>query len=68
MSTLSERLKLKRKQLGLTQQNVADKLGVNQSTYAYYETAKNEPDLEMLGKIADIFKTTIDYLAGRSEE
>lgn len=68
MSVLSERLKTKRKQLEMTQQNIAGKLGITQSTYAYYETGKNEPDLETLRKIADIFDTTIDYLAGREKE
>jgi len=62
---LPERLKEKRAKSKLTQKDVADRLGITQSTYAYYESGRNEPDLETLTKIADIFETSLDYLAGR---
>lgn len=64
-SILTARLKDKRKSHKYTQQEIADKLGITQSTYAYYETGRNEPDLETLKKLADIFETSIDYLVGR---
>lgn len=64
MSTLTDRLKEKRKEYKLTQQAVADKLGITQSTYAYYETGRNEPDIEMLKRLADVFQTSIDFLVG----
>ena len=44
-----------RTQCGLTQQEVADKLNLNRSTYTKYETSVSEPSLEILLKIADIF-------------
>lgn len=65
MEILCERLKEKRKKANLTQEEVSKILGVSRSTYAYYETGKNEPDLKTLTKLADLFETSIDYLAGR---
>lgn len=62
---LNEKLKEIRKQHNLTQQQIAEYLGVTQSTYAYYETGRNEPDLETLKKIADFYKCSTDYLLGR---
>ncbi len=44
-----------RRKKGLTQQEVADKLNLNRSTYTKYETSVSEPSLEILLKIADIF-------------
>lgn len=65
MEILCERLKEKRKKANMTQEQVSKILGVSRSTYGYYETGKNEPDLKTLTKIADLFETSIDYLAGR---
>ncbi len=44
-----------RRKKGLTQQEVADKLNLNRSTYTKYETSVSEPSLEILLKIANIF-------------
>ena len=62
---LKEKLKEIRKQHNLTQQKVAEHLGITQSTYAYYETGRNEPDLETLKKLADLYNCSLDYLVGR---
>lgn len=62
---LAERLKEKRKKYKFTQQEIADKIGVTQSTYAYYESGRNEPDVKILMKLADLYETSIDYLTGR---
>ena len=59
------RLKELRLKLGLTQQNIADYLGVTHTTYNYYEKGKSEPDIEKLSKMAVLFNTTIDYIVGR---
>ena len=62
---LCKRLKEKRSAAKLTQADIAKVLGVTQSTYSYYESGRNEPDIKTLAKIADIFETSIDYLIGR---
>lgn len=43
------------------------KLNITSSAYGYYEQGRNEPPLETLVKIAEIFNVTTDYLLGRSD-
>ena len=51
----------------LTQQQMADKLFINRRTYSSYEVGSRSIPVEILGKIADIFDTSIDYLVGRTD-
>jgi len=67
---LSERLKQLRKEHRLTQQNLADQLGVKLRTYQYYESdsdTAHRPDLETLAALADFYDVSLDYLIGRSD-
>lgn len=64
----SERLKELRKQAGLTQVELAGKLGIVQSSYADWERGKKKPTQENLVKIAQILNVSVDYLVGNSEE
>lgn len=52
---LNQRLKLFRTSSGLTQQQVADVLGLDRSTYAYYESGKTTPDIKSVNKLLKIF-------------
>ena len=60
----AEHLKRIRKQTDLTQKDIADLLHIDRSTYAYYETGKTHPDLEMLSRLAGIFHLSTDELIG----
>ncbi len=63
-------LKLLRRSYGLSQQQLADVLGISQQSINKYETRDVQPDLETLKKMADYFHTTIDFLVdygGRNE-
>ena len=62
---LAARLKELRIKNDIPQLIVACELGIARSTYACYESCKNEPDLHTLIKIADYFNVTLDYLVGR---
>ncbi|MBQ8540465.1 MAG: helix-turn-helix domain-containing protein [Clostridia bacterium] len=62
---LAERLKTLRKENGMSQQRLADLLGLGQSTVAMWEKGKNSPEYESLINIANIFNVSIDYLAGQ---
>ncbi len=53
---------------GLTQQNIADLLGITRGAYANIENGKREPDFAALFALADYFKVSIDYLLGRTEQ
>ena len=54
----------KRKSLGMTQQQLADKLRITKSVVSYYELQERYPSPEVLTKLALIFHVTTDYLLG----
>lgn len=61
-------LKEIRKRHNLTQTQVAEYLNTTQQTYSDYENKKTQPSIETLVKLADLFRTSIDYLIGRVYE
>lgn len=59
MTYFGSRLRCLRKQEELTQQQLADKLGIKKSTISMYENGKREPDFETLESIAEFFNVDI---------
>jgi transcriptional regulator with XRE-family HTH domain len=51
---------------GLSQQSLADKLGVSQQSIYKYENKITEPNIDMIKVIADFFDVSVDYLIGYS--
>lgn len=64
MLTFADRLKEKRKETNLTQEEMAKLLAIGQSAYAKWENGRTEPTLENVVKLAKIFDTTTDELLG----
>ncbi|MFC6553835.1 helix-turn-helix domain-containing protein, partial [Cohnella cellulosilytica] len=62
------RIKLLRTELNMRQVDLAKHLKVGQSTLSGWENGAYEVDNENLYKMADLFKCSIDYLLGRSNE
>lgn len=60
-------LKKLRMQHDLTQKQLADVLGISESTVGMYERGHREPAFEMLEAIADYFNVDMDYLTGRTD-
>ena len=60
-------LKLLRKEYGISQQRLADVLGVSQQSINQYENHRVEPDIRVLSALADYFNTSIDYIVGRTD-
>lgn len=58
----SEKLKEIRKDKGLSQEQLAEKIGVSRQAITKWETGKGLPDVENMVIIAEIFKTTLDEL------
>ena len=58
----SEKLKEIRKKEGISQEQLAEKIGVTRQAITKWETGKGLPDVENMVIIAEIFKTTIDEL------
>ena len=67
MSVFSERLTNLRENRDLTKTKMANKVGVSLSTYANWEYGYNDPDMNTLGKLANILDTTVDYLTGNTD-
>ena len=61
------RLKELREERRLSQDGLALKLNVSQSTISAYEVGDRTPDLETLIAIAQFFGVSLDYLAGQSD-
>lgn len=53
-----------RKELGLTQIQVSKDTEIDQSRISKYETGELQPDLEKLGKLANYYEVSIDWLLG----
>ena len=56
MEKIGEKIKILRTKFGLTQQEVADALKIERSTYTYYELGKTIPNWNVVKKLAQIFQ------------
>ena len=54
-----------RRKLGLTQEGLAQKLGVTNQAVSKWESGQSCPDIALLPALADIFGITLDQLFGR---
>ena len=64
---MARRLKQCRKELGLTQREVAIYCDITEKAYQNYELMTREPRLDVLVKIAEVFRVSLDYLTGRTD-
>lgn len=60
-------LKQLRKTKGISQQQLADVIGVSQQSINKYENHNVEPDIRTLISIAEYFDTSVDFLVGKGE-
>lgn len=61
-SSMSERLRILRKELDMTQQEFAEKLGIKRSTMATYESGRNEPIDAVISLICHEFNVNKSWL------
>lgn len=57
-----ESLRSARESQNMTQQQVADALGVDKSTYCGYETGKRQPDVKKIKQLSAILRVSTDVL------
>lgn len=62
---IAKRLKELRAQVGYTQQELAEKIGTKQQTYAGYENGRHEPSIDILIQIANLFDVSMDFITAR---
>jgi transcriptional regulator with XRE-family HTH domain len=70
MSDLGKRIQEQRKQIGLTQAQLAAKIEVSHTQLTRYESKNVQPPADVLQRLADIFDVSIDYLVngGKSDK
>ncbi|WP_368200609.1 helix-turn-helix domain-containing protein [Agathobacter rectalis] len=66
MAQFDRILKLLRTEKEMSQQELADALGISKSSINMYERGERQPNFEVLEAIADFFNVDIDYLLGRT--
>lgn len=64
MVDVGKKLKNLRLQSGLTQKQLAERMGVTTSVISYYELDERCPSPEVLIRLANIFHVSTDYLLG----
>ena len=62
--TLGKRIAANRKRLGLTQDQLAEKLGITAQAVSKWENDLSCPDISILPKLADIFGISVSKLLG----
>lgn len=63
-----DRIKLLREKHELTQEQLANKVGISRAALAKYEKNNREPDFKTMKQIAEFFDVSIDYLLGREQK
>ena len=66
--SLGERIKEQRKSSGLSQEKLAEFVGVSRQAVTKWETGQSAPSTENLFKLAEIFGTTVDILLASDED
>ncbi|WP_422122896.1 helix-turn-helix domain-containing protein [Planococcus sp. X10-3] len=61
MKTIGEKIKTKRNEKRMTQQELADKIGVSYTTVSLYESNSRKPSFKALARIADVFDVSTAY-------
>ena len=65
---MENRIKMLRKEAGISQKKLGDELGVAQTTISAWESGRNEPDYDSIRKMANILCTSPDYLMGYNDK
>ena len=68
MSLMGSRIREYRLKRGLTQGQMAEKLGMTEANFSSYERGKSIPPGDKLNQIASILNVSVDYLLGRSND
>ena len=68
LKIMSQRIRSLRKDKNLTQEQVSEKVGFHQRTYAHYETGSRIPTSFKVSYIAIYYNVSLDYLVGRTDD
>ncbi len=59
---IADRIQYLRKQSGLSQEELADKVGVSRQAVSKWESEQSSPDLEKIIAMSELFEVTTDYI------
>ncbi len=59
---IADKIQYLRKQNGLSQEELADKIGVSRQAVSKWESEQSTPDIEKIIAISDLFDVTTDYI------
>ena len=71
MDIFANNLKKRAETLGLSNAEIARRIGLSERRYAHYVSGRNEPDLALLLKIAEVLNSSVEELlteADRAED
>lgn len=60
-------LKMLREEKGISQQKLADEIGLSQQSINKYENHDVEPDFDTLKRLSDFFETSADFIIGNTD-
>ena len=66
MNISAMRLRMLRQQMGLSQQKVADAIGITRTAYNKYESGAIRPN-QKIRELCDLFHVSADYIRGNDE-
>lgn len=66
-NTLPTRLKAVRTAAGLSQREMADRVGISNKVLSFYEQGRNTPDAVFIKRFAEVNQCSADYLLGLSD-
>ena len=64
----TERMLEHRKERGLSHEELAERIGVSRAAISFWESGKNVPSAEHVSAMAKLFKVSMDYLVGNTNE
>ncbi len=65
--TLGEKLQKGRKEAGLSQEELAEQLGVSRQAVSRWENDNGYPEMEKMIRLSQIYRVSLDYLAGNAQ-
>lgn len=65
---IGHKIKILRKARGMTQQQLADRLGLQRATISNYEIGRRTPHLNELSKVADVLGVSMEYFAVQDDD
>lgn len=62
MNDVGKNIKKFRKERNMTQEELAEKMNVTRQAISNWETAKTEPDVDTLTRLADVFEVSVEEM------